>query len=66
MIRGEMTMPSLTFQEIDNHLMNDNKPSNFIIELNKAGIIETEYPFTLLGALKDTPQSPKHHPEGSV
>ncbi|SHN83033.1 HDIG domain-containing metalloprotein [Desulfitobacterium chlororespirans] len=59
-------MPSLTFQEIDNHLMNDNKPSNFIIELNKTGIIETEYPFTLLGALQDTPQSPRHHPEGSV
>ncbi|AFM00414.1 putative domain HDIG-containing protein [Desulfitobacterium dehalogenans ATCC 51507] len=59
-------MPSTTFQEIDNHLLNDNKPSNFIIELSKRGIFERSYPFTLLGALKNTPQSPKYHPEGSV
>lgn len=59
-------MPSVSFQEIDNHLMNDNKPSDYIIELSKTGIFESEYPFTLLGALKDTPQSPQHHPEGSV
>ncbi|WP_041219850.1 HDIG domain-containing metalloprotein [Desulfitobacterium dichloroeliminans] len=59
-------MPSLTFQEMDNHLINDNKPSDYIIELSKTGIFESEYPFTLLGALKNTPQSPKHHPEGSV
>ncbi|MEL1134299.1 HD domain-containing protein [Desulfitobacterium sp. THU1] len=59
-------MISLTFQEIDNQLMKDNKPSDYIIELSNTGIFETEYPFTLLGTLKNTPQSPKHHPEGSV
>lgn len=59
-------MPSLSFEEINHHLMKDNKPSDYIIELSKTGIFEAEYPFTLLGALKDTPQSPQHHPEGSV
>jgi len=59
-------MPSITFQELDKHLMQEQKPSAYIIQLSKTGIFESEYPFTLLGALKDIPQSPQHHPEGSV
>lgn len=55
-----------TFNELDTHLMNDNKPSNYITELSKTGIFEDEYPYTLLGDLKKVPQSPLHHPEGSV
>ncbi|HEY8911199.1 MAG TPA: HDIG domain-containing metalloprotein [Desulfosporosinus sp.] len=55
-----------TFLEFDAHLMSDNKPSNYFIRLSKTGIYEVEYPYTLLGDLMKVPQSPKHHPEGSV
>ena len=54
------------FLEFDAHLMNDVKPSNYFNELVKTGIYEEEYPYTLLGDLMKVPQSPKHHPEGSV
>lgn len=55
-----------TFIEFDAHLMSDNKPSNYFIELSKTGIFEVKYPYTLLGDLMKIPQSPLHHPEGSV
>ncbi|MCB8815171.1 HD domain-containing protein [Desulfosporosinus shakirovi] len=55
-----------TYIEIDEHLMNDRKPSSYLIELSKTGLFEVEYPYTLLGELMKVPQSPKHHPEGSV
>lgn len=55
-----------TFEELNNHLLKDNKPSTYLIELDKLGIFEREYPFTMLGELKTTPQNPVHHPEGSV
>ncbi len=55
-----------TFIEFDAHLMNDNKPSNYFTELSKTEIFEVKYPYTLLGDLMKAPQSPKHHPEGSV
>lgn len=53
------------FPEIDDHLMNDLKPSAYINELSNTELF-IEYPFTLLSDLKKVPQSPKHHPEGSV
>lgn len=55
-----------TFIELDAHLMSDNKPSNYFTKLSKTGIFEVKYPYTLLGDLMKIPQSPKHHPEGSV
>ncbi len=55
-----------TFIEFDDHLMNDKKPSNYFNELSKTGLFEVKYPYTLLGDLMKVPQSPKHHPEGSV
>lgn len=55
-----------TFDELDNHLMLDDKPSNYIEELCKTGLFEAEYPYTLLGDLMKVPQSPQHHPEGST
>jgi len=55
-----------TFIELNAHLMSDNKPSNYIMELSKTGIFAEKYPYTLLGDLMKVPQSPKHHPEGSV
>lgn len=54
------------FTEFDAHLMNDQKPSEYFNELSKTRIFEEEYPYTLLGDLIKVPQSPKHHPEGSV
>lgn len=54
------------FIEFEGHLLNDNKPSIYINELCKTGIFESKYPYTLLGDLKKVPQSPIHHPEGSV
>jgi tRNA nucleotidyltransferase (CCA-adding enzyme) len=55
-----------TFIELDKHLINDIKPSKYISELSKTNIFELKYPYTLLGDLINVPQSPKHHPEGSV
>lgn len=55
-----------TFEEFEKHLMEDEKPSNYFEKIiNNKGIFD-EYPFTLLGALVDTQQSPEHHPEGNV
>lgn len=54
------------FVEFNDHLMNDKKPSNYFNELSKTGVFEAKYPYTLLGDLIKVPQSPQHHPEGSV
>jgi len=55
-----------TFNEFEAHLMNDKRPSDYFNELSKTGIFTEKYPYTLLGDLIKVPQSPKHHPEGSV
>ncbi len=53
------------FEELEAHLLEDDAPSVYI-----RGISDTEpfqeFPFSLLSRLKRVPQSPKHHPEGSV
>ncbi|MBC2723341.1 HDIG domain-containing metalloprotein [Desulfosporosinus sp.] len=54
------------FDEFDAHLLNDEKPSDYFNELSKTGLFNEGYPYTLLGDLMNVPQSPKHHPEGSV
>lgn len=59
-------MRTQRFTEFNDHLMSDNKPSNYFNELRKTEIFEVEYPYTLLGDLMKVPQSPQHHPEGSV
>ncbi|MCY6958067.1 HDIG domain-containing metalloprotein [Clostridium brassicae] len=56
----------LIFEEFNIHLMNDEKPSDYFNNLIKEGEFPKIYPFNLLEELKDVPQSPKHHPEGSV
>lgn len=53
------------FQEIQMHLLNDNVPSEYLNRISEKEFFR-EYPFSLLSRLKETPQSPKHHPEGSV
>ena len=55
------------FEEFNAHLLEDEKPSDYFNELSKkTGLFKESYPYTLLGELMNVPQSPKHHPEGSV
>lgn len=54
------------FEDIEKHLLEDEKPSIFLDGLCNSPIFMKEYPFTLVSALIDTPQNTKYHPEGSV
>ncbi|MCC5440371.1 HD domain-containing protein [Clostridium botulinum] len=53
------------FKDIDEHILKDEKPSNYINKLYEEGKLE-EYPFNMLTILRKIDQSPKYHPEGSV
>ncbi|KMT22955.1 putative domain HDIG-containing protein [Clostridium cylindrosporum DSM 605] len=53
------------FDEINTHILEDKTPSEYFNEISKTSLFR-EYPFELLYKLKQTEQSPKHHPEGSV
>jgi uncharacterized domain HDIG len=53
------------FSEIEYHLLHDEKPSDYLNRVSD-GPIFREYPLTMLDRLKETEQSPKYHPEGSV
>lgn len=53
------------FKDIDEHILKDEKPSNYINKLYEEGKLE-EYPFDMLTILRRIDQSPKYHPEGSV
>lgn len=54
------------FYEFEKHLMEDDKPSKYFNEIANTDLLKNVYPFNMLGALIKTPQSPIHHPEGSV
>lgn len=51
--------------EINNHLLLDEKPSEYFEEIADTPIFN-EYPFNMLKKLRYTEQSPQHHPEGNV
>lgn len=53
------------FQQIDLILMESEKPSVPLSELLENETFY-EYPFRMLSKLKDTEQSPQHHPEGDA
>lgn len=53
------------FAEMNMHLLGDEQPSLYFNEISREPIFE-QYPLTLLNRLKQTKQSPKHHPEGNV
>lgn len=55
-----------TLIDFDEHLISDHKPSNYFNQMLETGIFEDKFPYTLLGDLRKVPQSPIHHPEGSV
>lgn len=54
------------FKEFDKHLILDKKPSDYFNKIIRSPEISDMYPFSLLNELVYTPQSPEHHPEGSV
>ena len=54
------------YKEFESHLMEDEKPSTYFNEIINNKDIYEEYPYTLIRNLVDTPQSPLHHPEGTV
>lgn len=54
------------FNEIDRHLLHDEKPSQYFKTLLNEDWFKNEYPFTMLSRLTSIEQSPKHHPEGNV
>lgn len=56
---------SRLFSEIDQHMLQDQKPSEYITGISETPIF-SEYPFQMLNRLKQTEQSPQHHPEGNV
>ena len=53
------------FNEIEKHLLEDDKPSSYLNELKTSGELSVE-PFNWLISLEKIEQSPKHHPEGDV
>ena len=53
------------YAEINKHLLEDEKPSAYLNEAFYKPIFK-ERPFDMLYKLKETAQSPIHHPEGNV
>ncbi|MDF2655505.1 MAG: hypothetical protein K0R19_1979 [Bacillota bacterium] len=56
---------SQLFTEMEQHLLEDDAPSVYLNQISKTRDF-AQYPFSLLLRLKNTPQSPVHHPEGNV
>lgn len=53
------------FEDIDRHLMEDEKPSIYLNKLLMENQLK-EYPFNMISDLKATDQNTKYHPEGAV
>lgn len=53
------------FLKIEEHLLNDDKPSLYLKEAVNEGLLDN-YPLSMILELKDVPQNPKFHPEGNV
>ena len=53
------------FLEIEQHLLNDNKPSIYLEEILKHKRLD-KYPFLMIKELEQVDQNPKFHPEGNV
>lgn len=54
------------FDDFNIHLLNDDIPSVYFNSILNAEPLIKKYPFSMLYDLLSTPQSPIHHPEGSV
>ena len=53
------------FFEIENHLLNDGKPSIYLSNKVKEGDFD-KYPLSMIKDLISVDQNPKYHPEGNV
>lgn len=53
------------FKELSFHLVKDERPSEYFNNKEKEGLFSVDYPFTMLGALKNAEQNPVWHPEGN-
>ena len=53
------------YEQIDYHIMQDDKPSIFMDNLLETDELQ-QYPFSMLSDLVKVEQSPQHHPEGNV
>lgn len=60
-----MEMGSELFNTITEHLIFNEKPSDYLNQLFDSESFK-QWPFPMLGRLKDTEQSKVHHPEGNV
>ncbi len=54
------------FSEFDEHLLGDEKPSEYYASLYRNEKFPEEYPFSMISQLKRIPQEKRHHPEGDV
>lgn len=54
------------FTEFEQHLLYDAKPSDYFNSLLNQEWFLRDYPYIILSNLQKTPQSPEHHPEGTV
>lgn len=57
--------PREMYEEIEKHLLQDEKPSKFLERAVKTEIF-SQMPYDLLKRMKKTEQSPRYHPEGNV
>ena len=53
------------FLEIEQHLLNDSKPSIYLEETLNSKKLDN-YPFSMIKELEEVDQNPKFHPEGNV
>ncbi len=53
------------FLQVDYHLLHDERPSEYLEKVSGEPWF-LDYPFSMLGRMKETPQSKRYHPEGSV
>lgn len=53
------------FEDIEKHLLNDEKPSDYLNDLKEKGVLDQK-PFNKVKDLEGVEQSKKHHPEGNV
>ncbi len=58
-------IPFELYSEINRHLLEDEKPSEYLNEAYNSPLFQ-ERPFNMLYELRKTGQSPQHHPEGNV
>ncbi len=53
------------FEDLCGHLYGDETPSVYLAAIDRE-LLDCIYPFTMLSRLRQVPQSPVHHPEGTV